>query len=139
MKVATDRKVNKPRLTLRKTLKSERDLHPMYRGIVPFLLFFGADNKKVVSLTPEAILGTFASFMNKGGDMNYPLSRIDTAKFRMYLKLHGIEDWTKESHEQGECKAASNNTRSTESKRVQRLDKSIVSVRTVDSRKRVRQ
>jgi len=137
MKAASSRKVNKPRLTLRKQ-KLERDLHPMYRGIVPFLLFFGADNKKVAALTPEAILGTFASFMNKGGEMSYPLSKKDTASFKMYLRLHGIEDWTKERHEQGKCEAPVDDVRGEGFERVSRMGKSIMPVRTVVSRKRNR-
>jgi hypothetical protein len=93
MATMSDRKVNKPRLTLRK-VRLGRELHPMYRGIVPFLLSFGVDEELLEELSPEAILSMFASFMNRGGENDYSLGRVQTAAFKRYLKAQGIEDWT---------------------------------------------
>lgn len=96
MKTVSNRKVNKPRLTLRKKVSDERFLHPMYRGIVPFLLYFGAPPKLFGVLTPEAILGIFASYMNKAGGNEYGFDKINRGLFKAYLKKHSIEDWTKD-------------------------------------------
>lgn len=89
------RKVNKPRVSLRTKMIAPRQLHPMYRGVVPMLLRFDANFSELDKYPPEMILKMIGIFMNTKNS-HMALSQRKQKKLRSYLKSHNIADWTRE-------------------------------------------
>ena len=132
MKVS-ERKVNRPRLTLRK--KQGKTVAPYYRGIVPLLIRKGVDFSW--DMTPEQLMTDFSQQLFN--DQTFKLlDRGQLVRLRAYLKLLDLEDYTRESNEPSKRKASTRNAGSDKAERKQRVGKSVVPVRPVDAQQRKR-
>lgn len=86
---ALDRKVNKPRMTLRRPRKI---LPKKLQGVIPAIISVLKDWDKY---TPEMLLSQING-MIVANDSWRILTKKEQARLRAYLKAHEIEDYTKE-------------------------------------------
>ena len=84
-----NRKVNKPRTTLRKSQR--RELEPKYRGVVPAIIELMS---KYEEFPPETLLMLFG-MMVSNPDAWSSMKKKNLPAFRRYLKKHNITDWSK--------------------------------------------
>jgi hypothetical protein len=92
MITAIDRKVGKPKLSLRRPTKV---LPTKMHGIIPAVISILKDWNKY---SPEMLIAHFNGMIHAKESWRV-LTKKEQAQLRAYLKAHEIEDYTKETHE----------------------------------------